>query len=245
MHEPLKLCDSLLNAGIANGFVARQYGEAFGYPLFALLRPAPGKPRVYLSSGIHGDEPAAVHAMLKLLEDKALPPQFDYTLCPLINPTGISLAQRENADGIDLNRDFFQLRTLEIRSLIAFIDSIDPLWLSLCLHEDWEATGFYLYSLGRPNSAALGRSILDHLRESQPIESASQIDGFEASDGLIAPLDEENHVARDDLPEALYLFARQHHIHLTLETPSSLPLEQRVAMHVQAVLHCLANAHSA
>lgn len=245
MHEPLQLSDSLLNAGIKAGFSALQYGDAFGYPLFALHRSAPGRPRVYLSSGVHGDEPAAAHAMLKLLEDNALPPTFDYTICPLVNPTGIAFSRRENADGVDLNRDFRNPKSIETRSLVSFLDSVKPFWLSLCLHEDWESKGFYLYCLGGPRSVAISRSILESLRFSHPIEIASNIDGFEASDGLITPPEGESIADRADWPEALFLMARHPHIHLTLETPSSLSLHDRIDMHVQAVLHCLAVAPSA
>ncbi len=39
----------------------------------------------------------------------------------------------------------------------------------------------------------------------------------------------------DGLPEAIFLYRRSHHLHMTLESPSSLPLETRIQMHEPAI----------
>src|SRR5208282_30026 len=61
--------------------------------------------RLYLSTGIHGDEPAGPLAVRQLLQEDSWPARADLWLCPCLNPTGFLANRRENAEGIDLNRD--------------------------------------------------------------------------------------------------------------------------------------------
>ncbi|HZP61719.1 MAG TPA: succinylglutamate desuccinylase, partial [Opitutaceae bacterium] len=50
--------------GVA-GFRVEKFGEVAGFPLFSLTKRTPGpRPRIYLSAGIHGDEPAPPLALL-------------------------------------------------------------------------------------------------------------------------------------------------------------------------------------
>src|SRR5262245_32428046 len=59
--------------------------------------PTPGQgPRIYVSSGIHGDEPAAPLAALQLLQEDQWPAHIDLWLCPCLNPSGFRLNRREN-----------------------------------------------------------------------------------------------------------------------------------------------------
>src|SRR5207237_8762818 len=90
--------------------------------LLAFRRPAdfPRK-RVYLSSGMHGDEPAGPLAVLELLRDNPWPKDLELWLCPCLNPSGFSLNRRENEAGIDLNRDYRRIQTAEIRAHISWL----------------------------------------------------------------------------------------------------------------------------
>ena len=72
--------------------------------------------RVYISAGIHGDEPAGPLAALQLLQDDQWPADVAVWLCPCLNPSGILLNQRENFEGIDLNRDYRHFRSEEVRA---------------------------------------------------------------------------------------------------------------------------------
>src|ERR1043165_1644635 len=66
---------------------------------------------LYLSAGIHGDEPAGPLAVRQLLQEQDWPDDTDIWICPCLNPTGFPLNCRENADGVDLNRDYRHLRS--------------------------------------------------------------------------------------------------------------------------------------
>jgi len=70
--------------------------------------PLPSRltPCVYISTGIHGDEPAGPLAARQLLEENNWPPDVSLWLCPCLNPTGLALNRRENDQGTDLNRQY-------------------------------------------------------------------------------------------------------------------------------------------
>src|SRR5437867_3740402 len=93
--------------------------------LLALTRPAPRNTqhvsRLYLSTGIHGDEPAGPLAVRQLLQENQWPPALAIWLCPCLNPSGFALNRRENADGTDLNRQYLQPKAPETVSHIAWL----------------------------------------------------------------------------------------------------------------------------
>ena len=66
-------------------------------------------PRIYISTGIHGDEPAGPLAALRLLRENQWPANVDLFLCPCLNPTGFALNRRGNEKGLDLNRQYLHL----------------------------------------------------------------------------------------------------------------------------------------
>jgi hypothetical protein len=105
------------------------------------------RPGVYISAGIHGDEPAGPLAVRQLLLQNRWPTHLDLWLCPCLNPTGFPINRRQNAQGIDLNRQYLQPTAPETLAHISWLGHQPPFGLCLCLHEDWEADGFYVYEL--------------------------------------------------------------------------------------------------
>lgn len=145
-----------------------------------------------------------------------------------MNPTGLDAGTRENKDRIDLNRDYSEFHSGEIRQHVAWVQRrIKALDLALHLHEDWEATGFYLYELNFGNESSLSKQILDAAQQHLPIETAEEIDGHPAADGIIRP--ESLPDVPEGLPEAIYFQKNFGGLNYTLETPSSLALPQRIA----------------
>ena len=102
--DPPALAVRFESAGRVAGFRTEHFGEADGCPLFALTKRTPGpRPRIYLSAGIHGDEPAPPLALLELIEAGVFDARANWFLCPLLNPAGFLRATRENAEaGSDL-----------------------------------------------------------------------------------------------------------------------------------------------
>jgi hypothetical protein len=95
-----------------------------------------GPTPVLLWSQMHGDESTATMALADLLAWMTAPdadPLRDrlaraltVVMLPMLNPDGAERFQRENAVGIDINRDARQLATTEARALKAVHDRLKP-----------------------------------------------------------------------------------------------------------------------
>lgn len=232
-----QLIEDFETVASAAGFSAEHYGQIAEWPLLSLSRRSeqPGGQNIYLSAGIHGDEPAAPLALLELLRENRLPREHSYWICPLLNPTGLSLGTRENQLGVDLNRDYNDPQSEEIRKHTAWVqEHIDSLDLSIHLHEDWEAKGFYLYELNFCRRPSKAPKIIDAATQYLPLETAPEIDGSPAQNGLIRP--EVIPEIEEGHPEAFYFIKRYGGLNYTIETPSGFDIAQRIAAHKAAIL---------
>jgi predicted deacylase len=196
--------------------------------------PAVGAPRrIYLSAGIHGDEPAGPLALVRLLRENPWPDEAELWCCPCLNPTGFPRNSRANAAGFDLNRDYRHLHTPEVRAHVDWLRCLPSLDLTFCLHEDWEAHGFYLYELNPDARPSLAPAMLAAVARVCPLDLSPEIEGRPASGGLINPsLDPDS---RPQWPEAFFLIQHKTRLSYTLEAPSDFPLPIRVEALVAAV----------
>ncbi len=228
---PADFAAKFASAAQQAGFRPEPFGEIHGHPLIAHTKRTPGpRPRVYLSAGIHGDEPAPPWALLRLMEEGFFDDRCTWFVCPLLNPTGFLARSRENHAKVDLNRDYKNPQTPEIAAHVRWLRRQPNFDLIICVHEDWEATGFYLYELNPENRPTLANVMIAAARAHGPIESAGVIDGRPiAEPGIIRPVSDP--LLRETWPEAIYL--RNHHgaLDYTIETPSALPLGHRIATH--------------
>jgi len=236
--NPAWVADQCAARGPIAGFRLEPLAEAGGVPLLALTKRTPGpRPRVYLSAGIHGDEPAPPFALLALMDAGIFDDRASWFICPLLNPTGFQRQTRENAEGVDLNRDYRSLRSAEIRAHVDWLRRQPNFDLTLCLHEDWEAKGFYLYELNLRRRPTLAEAIVAAVSAVCPIDSSELIDGRPARAGILRP--DVDPSTRELWPEAIYLAAHHSTLGYTLETPSGLPLSQRIAAMSAAVTTAL------
>jgi hypothetical protein len=221
-------------AAEAAGFAASVLAELEEGPLMAWERTGEG-PRVYFSAGMHGDEPAGPLALLELARAGFFTGPVHWLLCPALNPAGLAGGNRENADGVDLNRDYWARATREVAAHAAWLDARPAPALFISLHEDWETSGFYFYeiNLGADDPQRTRRIIAATSPWFLP-EPGPQIDGHEPREpGWIY------HEAEPDLPEgwpeAIHLAKMGCPLSFTFETPSRAPLASRVAAQVAAV----------
>lgn len=122
-----------------------------------------GPTTVFLWSQMHGDESTATMALADILSWLGAPDRdalrdtlavrLTLVMLPMLNPDGAELFQRENAVGVDVNRDVRRLATAEARTLKAVRDSIKPAF-GFNLHDQNART------LGRPGGQRVGIALL-------------------------------------------------------------------------------------
>lgn len=229
-------------AAIGRGFECEEIGTTEDGPVLAFVRESsPEAPRVYLSAGIHGDEPAGPLALLAWIEDGAGPAEErSWAICPALNPGGLAAGTRENRSGVDLNRDYFRLAAPETACHAAWLRSRAAPDLFISLHEDWEADGFYFYEINLGEDAPQrADAILASTVEWFVPEAGPLIDGHDSrAPGWIF------HEAEADVPEgwpeAIFIAKHGCPLSFTFETPSRLPLASRIAAHRAAIAAAIA-----
>jgi len=115
-------------AAVAHGWSAETFYRIGDLELLALqraplsTRDSQPSTRLYISAGIHGDEPAGPLAALRLLQENHWPADAEVWLLPCLNPTGFILNSRENDGRKDLNRDYRHLETEEVAAHIRWLE---------------------------------------------------------------------------------------------------------------------------
>jgi murein peptide amidase A len=217
-----------------HGWQIERVPVADGVSLLALRRGRPDAPRkIYISAGIHGDEPAGPLAVRQLLAENRWPVDAAVWLCPCLNPVGFERGVRENADGADLNRDYRDAKTAEIRAHVRWLEQQPRFDFALCLHEDWESHGFYVYERNREKKPAFALRMIEAVEAVCPIDESTEIEGRASMRGVIAVDDDAE--TRELWPETLYLTVAKTAQSCTLEAPSDFPLPVRIAALVAAV----------
>ena len=190
---------------------------------------------IYISAGIHGDEPAATEALITWAEanlDALANGQF--LIFPCLNPWGLSHNNRLDADARDVNRLFH-------RNDIPFIRAIHDVvrdhrfQIVLTLHEDYDAVGFYLYEIAR-DQQYIGERILRAVSHEIPIDPRAKIDGHSShSPGILRPRALLRRFEEIGYPEAAWLYFHHADRSVTCETPSEFALDQRIRAHIAAI----------
>jgi murein peptide amidase A len=220
-----------------HGWKSETFLGADTFELKAYHRNSPAAiHNLYLSSGIHGDEPAGPLALLQMLQDDRWP-DLNLWLVPCVNPTGFRRNTRENAEGVDLNRDYRHRTAAEVKAHVAWLERQPNFDLTLILHEDWESNGFYVYELNPNKKRSFAEDIIGAVQELCPIESAALVDNWECRGGIIRP--QVDPKERPQWAESVYLIVNKAEQSYTLETPSDFPLSTRVQAQVAGVTRAI------
>ncbi|MBI9084836.1 MAG: M14 family metallocarboxypeptidase [Desulfobacterales bacterium] len=226
----------------------KPFPEEEAHPLWHITRKAKKNPvrRVLITSGIHGNEPGGVETVLAFIRAlDAEPdryPNIEFHILPLLNPWGWTRNLRFNSNGTDINRDFSSFESVKARAIRTLVGQM-RFDLVVNLHEDPEATGFYMYQYARPDKV-LCRQIIETVRQSGfPVEQEIRMLLLKTEEGLIdAPLwglwymRLTRQLSFDNycrLELSINVF--------TLETPMQGPMDTRVAVQLKA-LHILIQA---
>ena len=218
------------------GLKFSKIGEASSYPCYEVFSPTLSKSGgIYLSAGIHGDETGAVLGLLQWAEENidtlsSLP----LLIYPCINPWGVENNLRYDSRGLDLNRVWDDATTSPIIARIMKRIRTHEFRISICLHEDYDAHGIYLYGVGAcAENRKLAEEILSSGEKIIPRDRRRKIDGRKCSNGMIFP--RPNKPPAEGMPEALFLYNNCGRVNFTLETPSELDIQTRAAAHVQMI----------
>jgi protein MpaA len=248
--DPVSYARDVEEAAKADGWAIRHLSPTSTGPrpwFYRGAKTGPGAPTVYLSAGIHGDEFSGPLALLELLRRPEFFAAFDVTMFPILNPDGLLKELRENAGGIDLNRDYRNSKSAEILGHIEVLATLGRFDAAMMLHEDYEGIGAYLYELNDTLSPMLGKEIIAAMGRHVPIDMRPEIEEFPARGGVIlrkdivalrGPIEE-----RPEWPEAIYLSVNHTKVSYTTETPKPFPIEKRVAAQIAAVETLLKALH--
>jgi protein MpaA len=212
------------------------FAEAHGFELFCVRSPRwlghDQENGLYLSAGIHGDEPASSEALLLWAElHGPILKDLPLLLFPCLNPWGLIHNRRLDGDGRDLNRCFHLDEPAQIKRQKELIGR-RHFSLALCLHEDYDAQGVYLYEV-KQRGSQMGQELLASAGYYVPVDLRKTIEGRRATQGVI--------VRRVDLKkfpllsEAAYLALAHTRRTFTLETPSEYDLAARVQAQIAVI----------
>jgi murein peptide amidase A len=222
-----------------SGVRLRPLARVGGFEHFYLRTPAlSAEGGIYISAGIHGDEPASSAALISWAEKNVRRLRdLPLLIFPALNPWGLINNCRYDAAGLDLNR-LFHRDDQPVINAVKKVVAPCQFRLALMLHEDYDAEGFYLYEIKR-KLPFLGEALLEAVSRVMPIESRAKIDGRTAAAGLIRRRFDRARFAKIGYPEAVWLHEFHAERSLTVETPSEFALEQRVRAHEIVLDECL------
>ena len=107
--------------------------SVLGKPIYQLVLGS-GKTKIFMWSQMHGNESTTTKALFDFInflqantkESEAILNAFTFCLLPMLNPDGAQLYTRENANGIDLNRDAQDLSQPESKVLRQVFENFQP-----------------------------------------------------------------------------------------------------------------------
>ncbi|MBW0000492.1 MAG: succinylglutamate desuccinylase/aspartoacylase family protein [Verrucomicrobia bacterium] len=221
------------------GLTGQAYATAGPFELFCWRSPA-FRPEggLYLSAGIHGDEAGAVEGLYTwaALEGNRLR-TLPVILFPCLNPHGLERNCRTDAAGHDLNRCYHRQDVPPIRAHQALLAG-HRFRLALCLHEDCDARGVYLYEFRRRGAAPIGAELLRAAGPDVPTDALRRLGarGVELIANLALGL---NFTPLPAVTEALYLARHHSERTITTETPAGYGLGQRARAQVTLIRRAL------
>ena len=186
---------------------------------------------IYVSAGIHGDEPGATEGLLAWAEKNALRLNaMPLLLAPCLNPWGLANNVRLDERGDDLNRLWHRDDHPVVGAMKRLVAGM-RFALGLQLHEDYDGQGFYLYEVQRVRPY-WGEALLAAAGRHIAIEPRTRIDGRLAREGLIRRRVDRRRFGRMGYPEAIWLHTEHSERTFTIESPSEFALERRVRAQV-------------
>ena len=203
------------------------------FDLYYFISPAlKDSAGVYLSAGIHGDEPGATEGLYQWADlHRSVLRELSVMIFPCLNPWGLIHNRRTDSENRDLNR-CYNLDSIPRIQAQKEVLRARRFRLAMCLHEDYDAQGAYLYEI-RNKLTTFGQELLAAAGFYVPIDPRATIEGRRADQGWIAR--KVNLKKFPVIAEAIYLAANHSDRTITTETPSEYDLSARVQAHVAMI----------
>jgi hypothetical protein len=213
-----------------SGLRIKAFAKAGDWPVYYVESPVTrrtaGLEWRYISAGVHGDEAAPPWALLEWAERNVeLLQEKPFLIFPALNPIGLMLNTRADDRGVDINRAFNDMNDPLIVAWHKVVGD-RRLAIGLCLHEDYDGQGCYLYELTK-RKVSIGANILRDTARILPTDPRARIDGRSAKQGLIIRRVMPNLPGH---PEAIVLHYLGAPLALTFESPSEFCLSHRIAV---------------
>jgi predicted deacylase len=211
-------------------------GDSYDIPRILFVGPRSGDVplRIGIFAGIHGDELATVHAVIRFIsfleEYPELAAGYCLSIYPLCNPTGFEDNTRHSRGGKDLNREFWQksaepeVRLLETELVAGRFNGI------ISLHINKEGSGFNAIASGETLTKDLIAPALKAVEPFLPLDTGSGLDGPR-------PDSRKSNPGRLSAPPA----PRPKPFEIELESPRNIPMYLTEVAFVAALQSILAN----
>ena len=226
------ITDRVTTLGERSDFEVAIIGSVEDLPVHRLVRHSSSTRtrRLLVTSGVHGDEPAGIEAVLRFFES-APPayPGFEFVVVPCVNPAGYVRDTRENGRGVDINRSFEAEDEEEVRIIKELLKG-ERFDCHVDFHEDWEAIGFYMYETCE-SGVGVGPAIIERVGAIIPIDP----DGEESEDSdPVSPgvLCVQPSWGQQGLLPYVLAYHTGHAV--MFETPSGVEMETRIAAQLAA-----------
>lgn len=223
-----------------------------GVPLYAITWGT-GPRKVLVSGGVHGDEPAGIHAVIAFLGDLEYGPgqryfeDVTFTILPCVNPIGYENNTRENGDGVDLNREFkHDTEAPETRAILDLLKG-QEFDFSIDFHETWDEPDgvhaepdpcqFYMWEICPDVSRRVGTKVIEAISaQGFQICEWPKIYG-DTNNGGVIWYPEDCGTKCYAAGTAFDTFMAAHHTPqaFTTESPLRWPRPHRTAIHVVAL----------
>ena len=239
-HDYVQLIRRWRSIARASGLPLRFLASTGGYKTWYMKSKALGaKGGLYISAGIHGDEPGGAEALALWAEQNArLLSRLPCILFPCLNPWGLVNNRRFDEEGRDLNR-LFQRDDVPVISAVKALIKPRQFDVSLMLHEDYDGQGIYLYETERAHPF-WAESLIKVARAVIPADSRARIDRRKTTKpGIVRRKVNMKTFAKIGFPEAIHLHLYHSERTFTIETPSEFALGQRAGAHVAVIEECV------
>src|SRR6516165_2081212 len=187
---------------------------------------------IYLSAGIHGDEPASTEGLYQWAElHGPVLRELPLIIFPCLNPWGLVHNRRTDSQNCDLNRCYHLNDVPRIQAQKDLLRGY-IFRLAMCLHEDYDAQGVYLYEV-RKKLTPFGQELLSTAGYYIPRGLQLMVEVRRDELGGIAR--RLNRKKFPFLAGAIYVSFNHSDRTMTAETPSEYDLSKRIEAHIAMI----------